>query len=261
MRRFMLAVVTAAVLLSGAAAAKAGIVVIVDKTAQQLTVNVDGVTRYRWPVSTARWGYNTPNGSYRPQRLERQWYSRKYDWSPMPHSIFFAGGYAIHGSYEVSRLGRPASHGCIRLHPNNAAILFDLVKRNVNNTRIEVTGGGPELMARQQRRERETTAAVEHSTPPRRHVTYEERPSTRRHVASKQRPASRSRVVYEERPKATRRVTYDAPPATRGRVYYYDEPPVTYRAGRQVQTFEEVFGDPPRYTRRRADRTRWEDYR
>ena len=99
------------------ASAQAGIVVTVDKTAQRLTVEVDGASRYQWPVSTGRWGYSTPNGSYRPQRLERKWFSRKYDWSPMPYSIFFDGGYAIHGSYEVSHLGRPASHGCIRLSP------------------------------------------------------------------------------------------------------------------------------------------------
>jgi hypothetical protein len=137
------ALVAAAVLICASARADAGVVVTVDKTAQRLTVAIDGVTRYRWPVSTARWGYRTPNGSYRPQRLERKWFSRKYDWSPMPHSIFFAGGYAIHGSYEVSRLGRPASHGCIRLHPANAAVLFTLVRENMGHTRIVVTGGHP----------------------------------------------------------------------------------------------------------------------
>ena len=112
--------------------AGAGIVVTVDKSAQQLTVEVDG-----------RWGYNTPNGSYRPQWLARKWFSRKYDWSPMPYSIFFNEGYAIHGSYEVSRLGRPASHGCIRLHPKNAAVLFALVKDRKEDTSIVVTGEAP----------------------------------------------------------------------------------------------------------------------
>lgn len=121
----------------------AGIVVTVDKTAQRLTVDVDGAQRYHWPVSTARWGYSTPNGSYRPQRLARKWFSRKYDWSPMPYSIFFDEGYAIHGSYEVSHLGRPASHGCIRLRPENAAILFALVQAHMDDTRIVVTGEGP----------------------------------------------------------------------------------------------------------------------
>jgi hypothetical protein len=121
----------------------AGMVVTVDKTAQRLTVDVDGAQRYRWPVSTARWGYSTPNGSYRPQRLARKWFSRKYDWSPMPYSIFFDEGYAIHGSYEISHLGAPASHGCIRLRPENAAVLFALVKDRMDDTRIVVTGEGP----------------------------------------------------------------------------------------------------------------------
>jgi hypothetical protein len=146
MRHFVIAIATMVFSCVGTVAVQASVVVTVDKTAQRLTVAVDGFTQYQWPVSTARWGYRTPNGSYRPQRLERQWYSRKYDWSPMPHSIFFNGGYAIHGSYEVSRLGRPASHGCIRLHPNNAATLFNLVQRRTGDTRIVVIGGGEELM-------------------------------------------------------------------------------------------------------------------
>jgi lipoprotein-anchoring transpeptidase ErfK/SrfK len=152
----MRCIATAAVLLFALTHAQAGIVVTVDKSAQRLTVAVDGATRYQWPVSTARMGYRTPNGSYRPERLERQWFSRKYDWSPMPHSIFFNGGYAIHGSYEISRLGRPASHGCIRLHPSNAAVLYSLVKERVGDTRIVVTGEGyvPDISERYEARER-----------------------------------------------------------------------------------------------------------
>jgi hypothetical protein len=142
MPRFVSATVIAFALVCVATSARAGIVVTVDKTAQRLSVDVDGARRYDWPVSTARWGYRTPVGSYRPERLERKWFSRKYDMSPMPWSIFFRGGYAIHGSYEVSRLGRPASHGCIRLHPNNAKILFEIVKAHVRETRIVVTGEG-----------------------------------------------------------------------------------------------------------------------
>src|SRR3569833_4142941 len=124
MPRFVSAIVFAFALICAAAPARADIVVTVDKSAQRLTVTVDGTRRYDWPVSTARWGYRTPVGSYRPERLERKWFSRKYAMSPMPWSIFFRGGYAIHGSYEVSRLGRPASHGCIRLHPNKIFALF-----------------------------------------------------------------------------------------------------------------------------------------
>ncbi|MFA6267070.1 MAG: L,D-transpeptidase [Pseudolabrys sp.] len=193
-------------------AASAAILVTVDKSAQQLTVNVDGVTRYRWPVSTARWGYNTPNGTYRPQRLERQWFSRKYDWSPMPYSIFFAGGYAIHGSNEISRLGRPASHGCIRLHPQNAAVLFDLVKRNPGATRIEITGGRPDAMV---------------STAP-----------SRRRMSRQPEFRPRSRVVRDEPRVSRRRIVIDERPARDVR-----------RGG---GSFEEIFIEAPRYGSRRA---------
>ncbi len=139
-----LAIAAMLVVLTGALApAQAGVVVTVDKTAQRLTVSVDGFTRYEWPVSTARRGYRTPNGTYRPQWLARKWYSTIYDGSPMPYSIFFNGGYAIHGTGEISRLGNPASHGCIRLHPDNAAVLFELVRKNMKDTQIIVTGDGP----------------------------------------------------------------------------------------------------------------------
>jgi hypothetical protein len=138
-RRFVLAV---AFILATMAAAQAGVVVVVNKSTQRLAVSVDGVPRYEWSVSTARQGYNTPNGTYGVERMEVSWFSRRYDWSPMPHSIFFNGGYAIHGSNEIGRLGTPASHGCIRLHPNNATTLYNLVQANRGSTRIVVTGGG-----------------------------------------------------------------------------------------------------------------------
>ena len=143
MPRVLAAIAFACALMTALASARAEIVITVDKTAQRLSVEVDGAHRYDWPVSTARWGYRTPNGSYRPEWLARKWFSRKYDWSPMPWSIFFDEGYAIHGSYEISHLGRPASHGCIRLHPNNAKILFELVQQHTKDTRIVVTGEGP----------------------------------------------------------------------------------------------------------------------
>jgi lipoprotein-anchoring transpeptidase ErfK/SrfK len=148
LRRFVIAAAAMAALLIGLPGAQAGVLITVNKSTQQLSVAVDGAPRYVWPTSTARWGYSTPNGTYRPERLERKWYSRKYDWSPMPYSIFFDGGYAIHGSYEISHLGRPASHGCIRLHPRHAAVLFALVRENMGSTRIVVTGERPSRSAR-----------------------------------------------------------------------------------------------------------------
>lgn len=107
---------------------------------QRMYVSVNGVRKYTWPVSTARSGYRTPTGTFRPQRLERSWYSRKYDNAPMPHSVFFYGGYAIHGTNALKSLGRPASHGCVRLAPGNAATLYSLVsKYGMGNTRVVVT--------------------------------------------------------------------------------------------------------------------------
>ncbi len=159
MSRFCIAFAAVGFLLAGLVGAKAGVVVTVNKSTQRLTVEVDGVQRHQWPVSTARWGYRTPNGTYRPERLARKWFSRKYDWSPMPHSIFFHGGYAIHGSYEIRHLGRPASHGCIRLLPKNAAVLFKIVKANRADTKIVVTGERPSRRAVRRRAGREGTAA------------------------------------------------------------------------------------------------------
>lgn len=130
-----------AILMLSAVPAEAGSVTArIDISSQTMKVYVNGFPRYSWSVSTARKGYRTPVGQYRAIRLERMWYSRKYDMSPMPHSIFFKGGYAIHGTGSIKSLGRPASHGCVRLHPDNAAALFSLVRDNgMTNTQIIVT--------------------------------------------------------------------------------------------------------------------------
>jgi lipoprotein-anchoring transpeptidase ErfK/SrfK len=125
MRRLL---ILAALLIALTTPASAGVVVRIDNSAQRMHVIVDGMLAYVWPVSTARRGYRTPPGNYRVQRMERMWYSRKYDMSPMPYSLFFRGGYAIHGTGSIRQLGRPASHGCVRLHPANARALFQLVR-------------------------------------------------------------------------------------------------------------------------------------
>ena len=109
--------------------AKAEVILNINKSKQRMAVVIDGAERHVWTVSTGTEG-GPPSGTYRPQRMERKWFSRKYNMSPMPHSIFFHEGYAIHGTIYVSRLGRRASHGCVRLDPRNAATLFDLVRRH-----------------------------------------------------------------------------------------------------------------------------------
>lgn len=123
--------------------AEAKLDILVDKATQRMLVIQDGFIRFMWPVSTGSDATQTPNGVFTPQRLERNWSSTAYYDSPMPFSIFFHNGYAIHGSYAIDRLGGPASHGCVRLHPHHAAILFDLVQlEGPNRTSIEITDQG-----------------------------------------------------------------------------------------------------------------------
>jgi lipoprotein-anchoring transpeptidase ErfK/SrfK len=115
----------------------ADIVVTVNKATQRMSVSVDGEPRYTWVVSTGLYG--TPSGSFRPQSLSRYHRSSLFNNAPMPYSIFYDGHYAIHGTNQIGRLGRPASKGCVRLHPSDAAILFALVqKEGMGNTRIHI---------------------------------------------------------------------------------------------------------------------------
>lgn len=123
----------------GTGASAASLVAKVSVSSQTMTVTYLGRIIHKWQVSTARRGYVTPRGQWRPVRMHRMWHSRTYDMAPMPYSIFYYRGYAIHGTNAVRRLGRPASHGCIRLDPANAATLYSLVKQiGPGNTRIVV---------------------------------------------------------------------------------------------------------------------------
>src|SRR5215203_4924427 len=125
-----------------ASSAFAALVIEVDKSAQTLTVTRDGETLHTWPVSTGKSGYATPSGNFTAFRMAAEHYSKEWDDAPMPHSVFFTKrGHAIHGSLEVKRLGSPASHGCVRLAPANAAKLFALVKdEGLPNTQVVLTG-------------------------------------------------------------------------------------------------------------------------
>jgi lipoprotein-anchoring transpeptidase ErfK/SrfK len=139
-------VVAAAVLLAGipAGASAAALVASVDLATQTMTVKKHGQVIHTWKVSTARSGYVTPAGEWRPYRMHRMWHSRKYDMSPMPFAVFYDGGYAVHGTSAISRLGTPASHGCVRLETANAATFYALVQElGPGNTRIVVSNSQP----------------------------------------------------------------------------------------------------------------------
>jgi lipoprotein-anchoring transpeptidase ErfK/SrfK len=142
MRRSILAVLVAAVsfvFLAASTRAEASVLVRVNRGSQTMEVSADGAYLYTWRVSTGKRGYGTPAGTFHPQRMAARWFSTVYYNAPMPHAIFFRGGFAIHGSYDIARLGGPASHGCIRLHPSDAATLFGLVQREgMHNTTIVV---------------------------------------------------------------------------------------------------------------------------
>jgi L,D-transpeptidase catalytic domain len=139
----LLAVIALAIGFSSAAMAAKAVEITINKVSQKMTVKVDGQTKYVWPVSTGARGYDTPSGTFRPFRMEKEHYSKEWDDAPMPNSMFFTGrGHAIHGSYHIKSLGRRASHGCVRLAPQNAATLFGLVqKAGMKNTSITLRGG------------------------------------------------------------------------------------------------------------------------
>jgi len=148
MRSFLTAV--AGLMLFATGAAQAKVFITVDKDAQMMTVAVDGVERYHWPVSTGNPSHETPNGSFRTFRMEEDHYSKEFDDAPMPHSIFFTKiGHAIHGTDSEGRLGTPVSHGCVRLSRAHASTLYALVEeQGVLNATVTLTGSSQVALAR-----------------------------------------------------------------------------------------------------------------
>jgi hypothetical protein len=156
-------------------AAQAKVAITVDKDAQQMTVAVDGVERYHWPVSSGLPSYETPNGSFRAFRMEEDHYSKEFDDAPMPHSIFFTKiGHAIHGTDFESRLGAPASHGCVRLSKANASTLYALVQsEGVLNTTVTLTGSSQVALARNPKPRSGTAVARRDASPQYRSPQYD----------------------------------------------------------------------------------------
>src|SRR5437016_4451675 len=140
-------------LFAAGSAAQAKVDIFIDKNAQEMTVAVDGVERYHWPVSSGIPSRETPSGTFRAFRMEEDHFSKEFDDAPMPHSIFFTKiGHAIHGTDSESRLGTPASHGCVRLSRDNASTLYALVEsQGVLNTTVTLTGSSQIALARMPR--------------------------------------------------------------------------------------------------------------
>ena len=225
-----------------AAPARADLLITVDKAAQRMTVAKDGEAIFVWPVSTGAAGYDTPAGSFKPFRMEKDHFSKEWDDAPMPHAIFFTmRGHAIHGSTHKS-IGRPASHGCVRLEPKNAALLFDLVKQEtMAQTRIVLTGEAPGV----------TPPAVAKRTAPARPAAgFEQGFSTDDDVTASVPPAYAppryaapryvppADIPTDYAPRGERRAVIGYRDTRTGQIYYYDRPRY------------EVVQPPPRYDRR-----------
>src|SRR5580658_8110543 len=153
MRSYFVVAFASLMLLAAGGAAQAKVEITVDKNAQLMTVAVDGVARYEWPVSTGNPSHETPNGTFRTFRMEEDHFSKEFDDAPMPHSIFFTKiGHALHGTESEGRLGTPVSHGCVRLSRANATTLYALVQeQGVLNTTVTLTGSSTVALARNPR--------------------------------------------------------------------------------------------------------------
>jgi hypothetical protein len=123
------------------------LIIDINLSTQRMNVSENGASKYTWAISSAAPGYRTPTGTFKPVWMSRMWYSRQYDYSPMPHSIFFHNGVAIHATQAIRHLGRPASHGCVRLAPSNAATLYKLVGKHGKGLTKIVVHGSPKYRA------------------------------------------------------------------------------------------------------------------
>jgi len=136
--RFLILPILALALASSPAAAK--VEIRVDLARQEMTVARNHEKPVVWKISSGRPGFETPTGGFIVQRLDADHRSDEYDQAPMPYAIFFSRGLAIHGTYERG-LGRPASHGCVRLSIEHARALFDWVEQE--GASIEIDGVAP----------------------------------------------------------------------------------------------------------------------
>jgi hypothetical protein len=220
----------AALALPFAAAAHADIVITVDKSAQQMTVAVDGAQRYTWPVSTGRPGYDTPNGTFKINRMDADHFSQEWDNAPMPHTMFFdMHGHAIHGFFDVKHLGLAVSHGCVRLAPANATVLFDLVKtEGMANTSVTIggatPGGGSGPMAQQRLPQNETGYSPQPAAAP---PGYAQQPPPYGQQPYGQQPYYGQQRYYGQQQYSGQQQTYGQQP------YYDQQPPQQPQYGQQ----------------------------
>lgn len=227
--RVLCFVIAAGAALALSSAASARLLITIDKSTQRMIVALDDLPVFDWPVSTGLRSYDTPAGEFKPFRMERHHFSREWDDAPMPYSIFFTTrGHAIHGTNHLRAIGRPASHGCVRLAPENAALLFKLVKQEgMANTRVVLLGETPAAAPATTAAPRENdgedfTAAL----PPRRERTERNGPAF-----------FDGRYYYDRRGRRYSEPAYREPPR-----YGYRAPPPRYYRDRDYYVYR---GAPP----------------
>jgi hypothetical protein len=262
MRTFLFPI-TGLMFLAASSVAQAKVSILVDKDNQQMTVSVDGVERYHWPVSTGNPSHETPNGSFRTFRMEADHFSKEFDDAPMPHSIFFTKvGHAIHGTFSEGSLGVPVSHGCVRISRANATTLFDLVKKDgVLNTTVTLTGSSRVALARNPRSKRKVDVARRDPAPsyqsydaagnpvdltPQRIAPVPQPQATVRGDDGYIYPAdgSSSAQIYPA-PRGYRRL-YDAQNVPQQRQYYGGQPGYNYDQSYQAQSYQpQVYAPQP----------------
>jgi hypothetical protein len=197
---------------------RAKIVVVIDKPTQAMKVFVDNVERYTWKISTGLRNYDTPTGAYTARSMNEIWYSKEWDDAPMPHAIFFTRkGHAIHGTDVTQKLGRPASHGCVRLAPENARTLFALVKKTgLENTEIVLQGDFPKEPPKVASREA-PKPQIKPVKKAAKVVAVKKKPSSKKAVARseprKQKPAAKPRVTAKPKPTPKPQVAAKPKPA------------------------------------------------
>jgi L,D-transpeptidase-like protein len=224
------ALLAAAMSLPLASPARANIVISIDKSTQQMSVAVDGAQRYTWPVSTGRPGYDTPDGAFKINRMDADHFSQEWDNAPMPHTMFFdLHGHAIHGFFDVKHLGLAVSHGCVRLSPDHAATLFDLVKtEGLANTSVTIAGrtpGGNGAVARARSPDSET---VYNNQPAQLAPQYSQQPPPQQTYYGGQQQAY-GQPAYGQRYYAQPQPSYGQPQPYYGQPAYPPQPPPVYR--------------------------------
>jgi len=245
----------AAMAVSFAMPARAAILINIDKTTQRMSVSVDGTQRYVWPVSTGRPGYDTPNGTFKPNRMDADHLSQEWDNAPMPHTIFFdMHGHAIHGFFDVKHLGLAVSHGCVRIAPDHAAELFALIKaQTMKETTVVVSGETlPPYVAQRQPNAAQRRAPVANNAAPPADIAplYARQPQLQQPAPQPEPPQTAAQLQQQQLLLQQQQLQLQQQQAPYGQQSYYRQPQVYYGQPYYGQVQQPYYAQPQYYVLR-----------